>query len=84
MTGKEKFALAKALHDAQMTGYPPQAQAWIRQQYTCIANGIVEELRLSDSDARRLRALMDQDNWTTQDNPFRDDPPDGQHALDLR
>lgn len=72
MTGAEKFALAKAFHDNAMTGYPPQSQAWVRQQFTALLNGVIDELRLRDSDARNMRALAERDNWL-RENPFRDD-----------
>lgn len=73
MTGAEKFALARGMHDAAMlTGKPPQAQAWIRQQFDCCVNAIVDALLPLDADRRQFRALVARDNWL-RENPFNDD-----------
>ena len=71
MTRAEKFALAKAFHSSSMSGYPPQSQAWITQQYNAILNAVVS-LFPSDDERRQFRAIVAWDNWLP-DNPFRDD-----------
>lgn len=73
MTAAEKFALAREIHDAAMnTGYPPNAQAWITQQFDCCVNAIVQAVLPLDADRRQFRALVARDNWL-RENPFRDD-----------
>lgn len=74
MTGAEKFALARSMHDAAMlTGKPPQAQAWINQQFACCMNAIIDSVIRSDAERLQFRALVARDNWLARDNPFRDD-----------
>lgn len=71
MTAAEKFALARGFHDGVMSGRPPQAQAWITQQFDICVNAVCEVLR-TEYDRRQFRALVARDNWL-KENPFRDD-----------
>lgn len=55
-----------------MVGYPPQAQAWIRQQFDVCVNGAMDALALDTEQRFAFRALIERDNWIAQDNPFRE------------
>lgn len=73
MTAVEKFALAKAFHDNAMSGYAPQAQSWIRQQFDCCMRAVLDVVCKNSFERHFFEWLVRQDNWIAQDNPFKDD-----------
>lgn len=73
MTAIEKFALAKAFHDNAMTGFPPQAQSWVRQQFDTCTRAVMDVVCHRFEEFHDFERLVRQDNWIARDNPFKDD-----------